>query len=122
MVRKTNCVAVVLTAVFFFLITSTSFAADQPKTDAKQFNESGFPVKAINNLIVGIQSDNEGLKKSSIYYAGIYELKEMVEPLIELLNKEKDTDMRVLIALTLYKIGNKDGLKAIVDLVAKNVF
>ncbi|HVO73790.1 MAG TPA: HEAT repeat domain-containing protein [Ignavibacteriaceae bacterium] len=75
--------------------------------------------KMIKNLAAGIESDNLGLRKSCIYFAGLYEIDELVQPLIKQLQKEKDANTRILIALALSKIGNEAGIKAIVKL-AKN--
>ncbi len=68
---------------------------------------------SLESLKQGIQSDNQGLRKSAIYLAGIYRIDEAVETLTEQLTKEKDPGIRVLIALSLYNIGNPDGMEAV---------
>jgi HEAT repeat protein len=72
-----------------------------------------FKPNAIANLIVGINSENDGLRKSAIYFAGKYDIDQAVDPLIEQLKVEKNPSLRLLIALSLYKIGNEKGLDAI---------
>ena len=69
--------------------------------------------KTIANLIVGINSENEGLRKSAIYLAGKYEIDQAVIALIEQLKAEKKSSVRISIVLALHKIGNEKGLDAI---------
>lgn len=68
---------------------------------------------AVKNLINNISSVNEGVRRSSIYYAGYYRVKEAMKPLVERYRKEKDPDSRVLIVLSLYKIDEHRGLDMI---------
>ena len=79
-----------------------------------------FKENAIKNLIVGIQSENEGLRKNAIYYAGLYEIKEAAEALIDQFKNEKNTKVRVLIALALYKIGDGTGMEAVYTAAIKD--
>lgn len=111
--KKAKLVIAVLLAV---LMSNILFAQNLSQNTTKAAN-SGFTERAIKSLMVGIQSDNAGLKKSSIYLSGMYELDGVVETLISQLRKETDPDTRILIALALYKIGNKEGLDAIEELV-----
>ncbi|MGE5437770.1 MAG: HEAT repeat domain-containing protein [Syntrophothermus sp.] len=70
----------------------------------------------IPNLKQAVQSENTGLKKSAIYMAGKYKIAEMVESLVNQLAKEDDDNVKVLIALSLYEIGDEKGIDAIQDL------
>lgn len=72
------------------------------------------------NLIIGIKSPNEGLKRSSIYYAGKYKVEESIPTLLEVLDKEENPNNRILIALVIYKIGNPEGLEAVKNLSEKD--
>ena len=65
---------------------------------------------ALQNLVAGIQSDNTGLKRSSIYFAGKYKIAEAESALISQLKEEKDPSTRILIALVLYEMGSEEGL------------
>ncbi len=88
------------------LLSSTVLSAQNDKTaDVRK--------SAIKNLVEGINSDNTGLKKSCIYMAGRYKLQEMLDVLSEKLEDEKDADVRVLIALSLYQIGLNKGIDAV---------
>jgi hypothetical protein len=68
---------------------------------------------AVKNLIIGINSNNEGLSRSSIYYAGKDKVAEAVGALVEKMWKEKNPNTRILIALSLYQIGDFKGLEAV---------
>lgn len=68
---------------------------------------------SLETLKQGIKSDNSGLRRSSIYMAGLYKIDEAVETLIEQLQKEQNAGTRILIALSLYNIGNPDGMRAV---------
>ena len=68
---------------------------------------------AINNLIIGIKSDNEGLNRSCIYYAGKYRIREAVDALIDKMSNVKDANTKVLIARSLYEIRDAKGLEAV---------
>lgn len=71
---------------------------------------------AIGNLIMGIESENAGLSKSSIYYAGLYRVPEAVKPLVEKMKAETDASTKVLIALALFRIGDPEGMDMIESL------
>lgn len=73
---------------------------------------------ALENLLDGIQSENNGVKRSSIYFVGKYRISESEELLIEQLEREQNPNNKVLIALVLYKLGSDDGLNAVKKLAA----
>ena len=65
---------------------------------------------ALQNLVAGIQSDNIGVKRSAIYFAGKYQIAEVEETLITQLKEEEDASTRILIALVLFEMGSEEGL------------
>jgi len=71
---------------------------------------------ALENLLAGIKSDNEGVKRSCIYFAGKYKIVETENALINQLKEEKNPSTRILIALVLYELGSVEGLLAVKDL------
>jgi len=77
------------------------------------------PVKGLNkhlvelNLVEGISSENEGLKVSAAYLAGELKSTMSVIPLLKMFNSETDDHVRIAAALSLLKIGDPRGLKAI---------
>lgn len=98
-----------LAAVLVIVLLTGSVNAQMGNLDAKKQK------KAIENLIVGIQSSNEGVKRDCIYYAALYELAETVNVLVAELKKEKNPKNRILIALALYRIGDEEGIQAVYD-------
>ncbi|MCU0365572.1 MAG: HEAT repeat domain-containing protein [Ignavibacteriaceae bacterium] len=71
---------------------------------------------ALENLVAGIHSDNTGVKRSAIYFAGKYRIAETEEALIAQLKTENDPSTRILIALVLYELGSEEGLLEVKDL------
>ena len=76
---------------------------------------------ALQNLLTGIKSDNEGVQRSSIYFAGKYRITESETALIEQLSKEENPGTRILIALVLYEMGSLEGLDAVKKLALNDV-
>lgn len=97
--------------VLALLLGSTPLYAQNPVKDAINKNAN-----AIGNLVNGIKSDNEGLKRSSIYLAGYYKIEEVVPALTEQLHKEKNESNRLLIALTLNEIGTPEAVNVLKEL------
>ena len=98
---------VVLLAV---AILSTGFAQ---KNSIKDITENEY---ALKNLVAGIQSDNTGVKRSAIYFAGKYRIAEVEDVLINQLNEEDDASTRILIALVLFEMGREEGLVEVQEL------
>jgi HEAT repeat protein len=71
---------------------------------------------ALENLIAGIHSENDGVRRNSIYFAGYYKIVEAEDALIEQLKQEKNESTRILIALVLYELGSEKGLLEVKDL------
>ena len=108
--KNTNqTLRVVLLLVVFLL--STAAIAQKQSIGNVTTNEH-----ALKNLIAGIQSENEGVKRSSIYFAGKYRIAEVENVLIRQLHVEKDASTRILISLVLYEMGSTEGLLAVQQL------
>ena len=71
---------------------------------------------ALENLIAGINSENDGVRRNSIYFAGYYKIVETEDALIHQLKVENDPSTRILIALVLYELGSEEGLLEVKDL------
>ena len=82
------------------------YIADQDFTE-KQF------ASFIANLSVAIQAENSGLRKSAVYLAGLYSLNEVVPVLVGQLEKENNSDIKILIALALYRMEDPIGMEAV---------
>ena len=114
--RIVKVAAVVLAAMF---LSGNAFALNLAGNSYANNVKADIPEKMVQNLAIGVASNNLGLKTDCIYYAGFYEIEGLVEPLIKQLAKESNPDTRVLIALALYKIGNAEAMNAI-EKLAKN--
>ncbi|MDZ7764116.1 MAG: hypothetical protein U5K00_06770 [Melioribacteraceae bacterium] len=79
-----------------------------------QVHES-FSEKEIENLISGINSENNGLMRSSVYFAGKYQIEAVVETLVDKLESEEEPSNIILIAMTIYKIGDREALMKVLD-------
>lgn len=91
---------------------------------ATVFSQQNFTEKIVipenekANYINGITSGNPGLKSSCIYFAGRYRLSGAGEMLVEELKKSDEEKLSLLIAWSLYRIGNEwcmDELKKIAE-------
>lgn len=98
-----------LTVVMAIVLLTGSVSGQTLVSDAKKQK------RAIDNLIVGIQSSNEGVKRDCIYFAGKYEIAEAVNVLVDELKCEKNPRDRALIALALYRIGDEKGIQAVYE-------
>ena len=99
--KTTLFLTVALLSAFW---VSSGFAQ---KNSIKEITDNEY---ALKNLVAGIQSDNTGVKRSSIYFAGKYRIAEAEDALINQLNEEENAGTRILIALVLYEMGSEEGL------------
>lgn len=90
------------------------------RTDEKSASEFLGNKYALKNLTAGIKSEYSGIKRDCIYYAGKYQVSEVLFPLMEQLRNEKDPEIRVLIALSLHKIGDARGLYLVKEFSTKD--
>ena len=88
------------------ILLSNQFLGKSPKSNS----EVEVPKYAIDNLILGIQSENCGLCRSCIYFVGKYKIDEAVNTLIDRVRNETKPQIRILIAIALYQIGNEHGI------------
>ncbi|MEJ2617652.1 MAG: hypothetical protein P8Z35_22040, partial [Ignavibacteriaceae bacterium] len=85
----------------FLLVASFGIAAGPNKAiDNKQME------KAVTNLLIGLKSDNAGLRSSSAYFLGEYNSREAVIPLMKILKSNAEEELRIQAALALIKIGD----------------
>jgi hypothetical protein len=98
-------------ALLVLTVLMTGAAQGQKPVPEKIFTKT-----EITNLVNALNSDNTGLMKSAVYMAGKYKVNEAVETLTEMLFDEKDPAVRLLIARSLYEIGDFDGMQAVYEL------
>ena len=104
---KTKLVVIILVALF-----TTNILA-KPAEGEKQDRIK----RAIENLAVGIESQNDGVRNCSIFFAGYYEFNELTDVLVKQLKKEQNPDTRAMILLSLYRIGDKESIETAKQLV-----
>jgi len=113
---KAHLAKTVLVLVLGLVLTSNLFA----QNTMAEFTKHKY---ALDNLIMGIHSENEGVRKSAIYFAGKYKVSETAQDLIDQLNREDNSSIKILIALALFEMDSKEGLEAVkkLSLSDKNV-
>jgi HEAT repeat protein len=108
--KKSSLVAASTFLMVLFLLNVGVFAQETKNVIVSLNNQS------ISNLKNAIQSDNPGLRKSGIYFAGKYAVDEVSETLLHQLKKEEDPNLRVLMIRVLYIIGNYEYMDEIYQL------
>lgn len=95
-------------SILIFTIFVSSFAAEKPTRSKTLKGEV-----VIDNLIQGLNSNNEGLKSSSAYYLGELKSTHAVIPLLRVLKDDPNDESRIMAALSLIKIGDGRGVYAV---------
>jgi len=96
-----------ITLILTFALTAASYAAGNPseKIEIRQ--------NSISSLLIGLNSDNLGLKSSCAYMLGELKVTGAVVPLMKILRGDKNEDLRIAAALALYKIGTPLAINAV---------
>lgn len=105
MVKRILTVFLVLMALTF-----GSFAANNPAAAKKKIIHRDDVIKS---LLMGVNSDNQGLKLSAGYYLGELKSDEAVLSLMNILKNSENDEERIMAALSLSKIGDSRGIYAI---------
>lgn len=92
-----------LMILFFISLSISLFAQETTSSDDV----------VIANLVNGVESENLGLKISSVYYLGEKKAEESVIPLMKILKNDENPQARIIAALSLLKIGNEKGMFAV---------
>ena len=101
---------------FLAVVLLTAVSMSSTYAQANSIRDITSHQYALENLITGIHSENDGVRRNSIYFAGYYKIVEAEDALIAQLKKEKDSSTRILIALVLYELGSEEGLFEVKDL------
>ncbi len=88
------------------LLAKTSFANENDNDNKDIASEAN-----IQNLTKGIKSENIGLKKHCIYFAGKYKIIQLSGELKKQYKKEKNNSVKRLILFSLYEIKNDNAMK-----------
>ncbi len=116
--RKKSIIVVASEILLILFLLSVNMFAQETKNVIFSLND-----ESIGNIKNAIQSNNPGLRKSGIYFAGKYAVEEVSETLLDQLKKEEDPSLRVLIVRVLYINGNYEYMDEIykVALNDKNI-
>jgi HEAT repeat protein len=79
--------------------------------------EIELPEASIKSILQGIKSENDGVKKSCIYFAGKYKIQEASEYLVEELTVLDDGELCSLLVWSLYQIGDESCFKELQEIV-----
>ena len=93
-------------AVIMVLFTGESFANNLTKKDSAI-------MKGEINLLIALNSNNYGLRTSAAQVLGDIKSEKAVIPLMRILKSSGDESLRIVAALSLYKIQNPRGLFAV---------
>jgi hypothetical protein len=99
----------------FFLATVLTVAMVFPArgSDPGSDEVEARKCKAIPNLLIAIQSDNEGLRESAAYMLGEFKCEKAVLPLMSILRGSECESSRTVAALALCRIGDPRGVYAV---------
>jgi hypothetical protein len=100
----------VLIVILFVLLFAESFGQNKKVSD---LTKSKY---ALENLNAAIQSKNDGVRESAIYLAGEYRFIDTEDALLKQLKVEKQSDIKVLIGLALFRMGSEKGMKEMQNL------
>jgi len=114
LLHKAEKLYFVLVAILFFFLVTDSFGQNKKISDLSKQKY------ALQNLEMGIKSENEGVRESAIYFAGQYRFIDTEDALIEQLKVEKESDIRVLIGLALYRMDSEKGMNELQKLALKD--
>ncbi|MCK5572707.1 MAG: HEAT repeat domain-containing protein [Bacteroidetes bacterium] len=95
-------------AVFALGSGSLSYASEKPDLGSEKKYEM-----AETNLLIGHQSDNQGLRESAAYMLGELKSAKAVIPLMKILRSEEHESSRIVAALALCRIGDARGVYAV---------
>jgi len=91
-----------------FLILLVIPAVCFSQTHEKQISE-----KDIENLILCLESENDGVRSWGVFFAGKYQVEETVIPLLKILHEDDNVAIRKLSVHSLFRIGDNRGIFAI---------
>lgn len=89
-----------LPILVFLLLVATNVSA-------QIFTNTGLelPENSVKNYRAGLLSNNDGIIKSCVYYAGKYQIKEFCCDLIQLVENSDNIEIRKMAVWSLYQIG-----------------
>lgn len=114
LLHKVEELSFILVLLFFVLGITVSFGQNQKLSSVTNHKY------ALQNLEMGIQSENQGVRKSAIYLAGKYQFIETEDTLIKQLKVESESNIKVLIGLALFRMNSEKGMNELYKLVSSD--
>lgn len=93
------------------LLTSVSSLAQV--NHLKDFTQHKY---AYENLVNAIKSLNDGVREDAIYLVGKYRFVDFENELLSQLDREKKSDIKVLIGLALFRLESEKGMQKMLEL------
>jgi hypothetical protein len=97
--------------IFLILVLLLGVSLSSIAQDDDSKSEVG--ESTVSSLLVGLSSDNIGLKSSSAYMLGKLRVSSAVIPLMSVLHNDENEEVRISAALALYKIGTPMSIHAV---------
>lgn len=94
--------------IILLLFVINRFAGDELNSGKTDLNSN-----SIASLLLGLQSENLGLKTSCAYLLGELRVTEAIVPLMKVLRTDKNEEARIASALALYKINTLMSINAV---------
>lgn len=104
MKQSSQKIVVVLTVLLMVVFTSQSFSQIREHISSEEY------AMYVGNLQNGINSDNVGLKISAIQFTGLYQVTENTALLISKYKEENDQNIKNLITISLFLLGDSEAL------------
>ncbi len=106
-----------LKKLFFGLVTAfVLFSALNGFAQANRLKDFTQHKFAYDNLASAIKSSNDGVREDAIYLVGKYKLIDFENDLLSQLAKEKNSNIKILIGLALYRMESEKGMKKLLEL------
>ena len=99
------------TMIILFLVFFSGFPSSPLAKDGDKKNEVS--KSTVASLLLGLNSDNIGLKCSSAYMLGELKVSSAVVPLMRVLHNDDNEKVRISAVLALYKIGTPMSVNAV---------
>ena len=109
--RRNNMKNIISILVVLFLTVTTTLPA-MANNIKKEMGDVKYD-RAVENLLIGANSVNDGLRKSSIHMLGQMEAEDAVIPLMLVLHSDTNEKSRIAAAWALCKIGDSRGTYAV---------
>ena len=94
----------IATTLLLLLFTTSLFAGNSVEQNYSKIEQ---------NLLVGLTSENEGLKMRSAYFLGEIKSQKAIIPLMKMLKNSASVEERLIAALSLAKIKSDKGMFAV---------